>query len=411
MGLPIIAGIGSQKGKAGNLTYPITTITGTATNNSSSFNLTAPWRIGENELYATDTDGEPLTYNLSITFDNTALVSNATLFENADFYAFNIAICSRANTQINRPYGGVASREFSPAPQLIAVLTTGLPKTLFLQAGGTFTVNIPFAPSGSADNWVLEGGAKLPDINTCGLGFLENDNEPLFLQFTANLTNDLGIISQSQQTIFARRGRIQRRQPETDVININSFTTTTTGYGVDIFNLQLVPENERLVSVANAGNSFAFPEVDIDGNIGIAEYYDDTDPSVKINGNFVINYDATGVNAGNFPELLNVRIVVNTFEEGTGLYDLGGAELLTPFNNQVIQLTGLPKEIFLAPESSINLQQSYGIEEGFAFRWIFDTGNTFVLTIQFENNDGLYVSSNPVQITVASNSVSQTVFG
>ena len=39
---------------------------------------------------------------------------------------------------------------------------------------------------------------------------------------------------------------------------------------------------------------------DIDGNIGIAEYYDDEDPSVKINGNFVINYDATGVNAENF---------------------------------------------------------------------------------------------------------------
>ena len=35
-------------------------------------------------------------------------------------------------------------RERPPAPQLIAVLTTGLPKTLFLQAGGTFTVNILF---------------------------------------------------------------------------------------------------------------------------------------------------------------------------------------------------------------------------------------------------------------------------
>jgi len=231
------------------------------------------------------------------------------------------------------------------------------------------------------------------------------------MEITANLTNDLGIISQSQQTIFARRGRIQRRQPETDVININSFTTTTTGYGVDMENLQIIPSSERLVSVANAGNSFTFPEVDIDGNIGIAEYYDDENPAVKINGNFVINYDATGVNAENFPEELNIRIVVNTFEEGTGLYDLGGGDLLIPSNNQVIQLTGLPKEIFLAPESSINLQQSYGIEEGFAFRWLFNSANTFILTLQFENNDGLYVSSNPVQIIVGSNSVSQTVFG
>ena len=411
MGLPIIAGIGSQKSKAGNLKFPITTITGTATNNLSSFTLTAPWRIGENELYETDTNSEPLQYNLSITFDNTTLVSNATLFENADFYAFNISISSRANTELGRPYGGVARRNRTPQPQLIAVLTTGLPKTLFLQAGGTFTVNIPFAPSGSADNWVLEGGQKLLDINNYGLGFLQNDNEPLFMEITANLTNDLGIISQSQQTIFARRGRIQRRQPETDTININSFTTTTTGYGVDIENLQIIPSSERLVSVANAGNSFTFPEVNIDGNIGIAEYYDDENPAVKINGNFVINYDATGVNGENFPEELNIRIVVSTFEEGTGLYDLGGAELLTPSFNQVIQLNGLPKEIFLANEPSINLQQSYGIEQGFAFRWLFGSANTFILTIEFENNDGLYVSSNPVQITVASNSVSQTVFG
>ena len=181
------------------------------------------------------------------------------------------------------------------------------------------------------------------------------------MEITANLTNDLGIISQSQQKIFARSGRIQRRQPETDVININSFTTTTFGYGVDMENLQIVPENERLVSVANAGNSFTFPEVDIDGNIGIAEYYDDTNPSVKINGNFVINYDATGVNAENFPETLNIRIVVNTNEAGTGLYDLDTGELLTPSNNQVIQLNGYPKRIFLAPESSINFQQSYSI--------------------------------------------------
>ena len=152
MGLPIIAGIGSQKGKAGNLTFPITTISGTATNSLSAFNLTAPWSIGENELYQEDTNGDALLYNLSITFDNTALVSNATLFENADFYDFNISISSRENTQIGRPYGGVASRDSPPAPQLITVLTTGLPKTLFLQAGGTFTVNIPFSPSGSADN-------------------------------------------------------------------------------------------------------------------------------------------------------------------------------------------------------------------------------------------------------------------
>ena len=411
MGLPIIAGIGSQKGKAGNLTFPITTIRGTATNGLSAFNLTAPWRIGENELYQTDREGELLLYNLSITFDNTALVSNATLFENDDFYTFNISISSRRNTEINRPYGGVASRESPPAPQLIAVLTTGLPKPLFLQAGGTFTVEIPFAPSGSADNWVLTGGAKLDDINNYGLGFLQNENEALFMEFTANLTNDLGIISQSQRNIFARRGRIQRRQPETDVININSFTTTTLGYGVDMENLQLVPENERLVSVANAGNSFTFPEVDIDGNIGIAEYYDDEDPSVKINGNFVINYDATGVNAENFPENVNVRIVVNTFEEGTGIYDLGTGQLLTPSNNQVIQLNGYPKEIFLASESSINFAESFGLGEGFAFRWLFGSANTFTVAIQFENNDGVYVSSNPVQITVASNSVSQTVFG
>ena len=80
----------------------------------------------------------------------------------------------------------------------------------------------------------MAGEAKLSDINNYGLGFLQNDNERLFLEFTANLTNDLGIISQSQQKIVARSGRIQRRQPETDVININSFTTTTLGYGEDI---------------------------------------------------------------------------------------------------------------------------------------------------------------------------------
>ena len=420
MGVPIVAGIGSQKSKYGNLSFPITVIAGASFNAYNTFNLTpTKFDVGPNILYQTEAGGggQPNLYNLTLTFDNTQLLANATLFENATLYPFNISISSALTpTEVGEDdviFGGVYDRNNdSTEAQLIATLTSGLNKSVFLDGGGTFSVSVPFG-EGSAGDWIMQGRPKLGPINTqFGLGFLVNDNSrnpqnlPTRIQFVANLTNDLGIVCQSKATMFIKYDRIGLEQPPPSQPFFNSLQFITLTYGANQSTEVGISGAERIQSIANTGNGFILPVAT--GSTGVAADYSSA-ANTQVNHELVMDYDATNVDASQFPDFVQGRLVVQTDTANLGLYNrTDPGSYYSPSTNQVYTFTNLyPKEEVLAPEPSINFSVLF--EEDQAFRFVSGVNTTFTIQIEWQKNDGSYLSSIPQTVTVNDNAVVPTM--
>ena len=420
MGVPIVAGIGSQKSKYGNLSFPISAISGTSFNAYNTFNLNPPnFSVGANILYETQ-EGEGRSqrnlYNLTLTFENTELLAQATLFENASSYPFNISISS-GETPTTPPaktrFGGILdpSSGNEPEAQLLAVLTTGLNKSVFLDSVGSFSVSIPFGGV-SAGDWIMQGRSKLGDITGFGLGFLQNGSTqnpqdlPTEIQFVANLTNDLGIVCQSKATMFIKDGRIALEQPPPTQPTFNSLTFITITFGADLSTEANVPIGERLTSIADAENGFILPRAT--DSTGVAANYSSA-ANTQVNHEMLMNYNATSVDASEFPELVQGRLVVQTNTANLGLYSrTDPGSYYSPSTNQVYNFTNLfPAEEVLSPEPSIEIAVLF--EEEQAFRFVRGGTTTFTIQIEWQKNDGSYLSSIPQTVTVNANAVVPTM--
>jgi hypothetical protein len=419
MSVPIVAGIGSQKSKYGNLSFPISAISGTSFNAYNTFNLNPPnFSVGADTLYETQSGGggQPNLYNLTLTFDNTQLLANATLFENASLYPFNISISS-GETPTTPPdkarFGGLLDPNVGgePEAQLLAVLTTGLNKSVFLDLAGSFSVSIPFG-EGSAGDWIMQGRGKVGAITGFGLGFLVNDssrnpqNLSTEIQFVANLTNDLGIVCQSKATMYIKNGRIALEQPPPTQPTFNSLTFITITFGANLSTEANVSFGERLTSIANTGNGFILPVAA--GSTGVAANYSSA-ANTQVNHEMVMNYNASSVDASEFPDLVQGRLVVQTNTANLGLYNrTDPGSYYSPSTNQVYTFTNLfPKEEVLAPEPSIDFSVLF--EEDQAFRFVSGVNTTFTVQIEWQKNDGSYLSSIPQTITVNDNAVVPTM--
>ena len=258
----------------------------------------------------------------------------------------------------------------------------------------------------------MQGRGKVGDITGFGLAFVQNGSGPnpqdlpTEIQFVANLTNDLGIVCQSKATMFIKNGRIGDEQPPPTQPTFNSLTFTTITFGANLSTEANVPFGERLTSIANTGNGFILPVAT--GSTGVAADYSSA-ANTQVNHQMVMNYNATSVDISDFPVLVQGRLVVQTNTANLGLYSrTDPGSYYSPSTNQVYTFTNLfPAEEVLAPEPEIPFAVLF--EEEQAFRFVSGVNTTFTIQIEWQKNDGSYLSSIPQTVTVNANAVVPTM--
>ena len=124
------------------------------------------------------------------------------------------------------------------------------------------------------------------------------------------LLGDGSTVSSPAQTITIPSGAVKTNLVIPANPTVNSFTTTTIGYGLQIAppysppeeGIQSIPISSRLVSTLNAANSFTTPNVNYAENTGMAMNFDDpTIGQTQILHTFQFNLDTSALTLADFP--------------------------------------------------------------------------------------------------------------
>tara|TARA_R110002020_G_scaffold240772_1_gene453866 strand:- start:31097 stop:32500 length:1404 start_codon:yes stop_codon:yes gene_type:complete len=118
------------------------------------------------------------------------------------------------------------------------------------------------------------------------------------------LLGDGSYVTSPAQTITIPSGAVKTNL--VGGIGINSFTTTTEAYGVQLPGgteppiTAITTPSQILVSALNTGNSFTTPE--LAPNVGMAQGYNDPDdPAEQVLHSFVINIDTSALTLSDYP--------------------------------------------------------------------------------------------------------------
>ena len=298
MGIPIRAGAGSNNAR--KTPFPITIITGTSNSGATSYTLDAnnSFRIGRDTVYATTENGEPLFYNMNITFDNTAMLENPNFGDPpSGNYPFYISLATPTYTSLPiNPNTTLANVSYPDGlgrfPQLTYFNTRGIETSELLAEGGTATFIIPFAERDSGWSAVGQDGVGAKGrLENYALGFpFGNRGSEVTVQIS--IQDDNGVWCTSTQTIGLGSEVVGEAEPSSSTISIDSLTTTTFSIG-DGINPSPVPLAEILTSLMDGGNGFVAP------SDTMAELYSPFDPQ-PINLSFSVTYDSSQLDIEDF---------------------------------------------------------------------------------------------------------------
>lgn len=277
-----------------------------------------------------------------------------------------------ANSQLNTwPLEGTTEGAFLPSnsKQTGVRITT----TASLNRDDVF----PRSPVVGSTAAVLANGVQILG----GAGIVVGDNETSNLRgitFAAQnlgssssfdlvvkvLLGDGSTVSSPAQTITIPSGAVKTNLVIPANPTVNSFTTTTIGYGLQIAppgapaeeGIQSIPLANRLVSTLNAANSFTTPNVDFGNNIGMVENFED--PVIgtqQLLHTFQFNLDTSALTLADFPATGLIVSYSFTVDADAGGVDPSQGILWNAELGQVVTPTNTPPSTLFTYTSSREL--------------------------------------------------------